>query len=698
MNRRMLSIIYDLADLDEEYTISSLARKHSVSERTIRNDLNGISDLLRENGSPELKTAAGGRILREPAFREILSFVSEADFYSYKLSAEERIRISAVMLVSTSGFLTLAAIADTLFVSRATIIGDLEKIKGIIAEKGLRVVSHPSKGLRVEGDEYQKRAFLVRYIVNTSESPQRGIGSSQISILGGDRTLIRKILREQEHVHRSHLTDDSFRKLLIYLRVLISRVEKGEYITGDPAPCSGAEASGKKYLMAQDVLQYVSRYCHIRVVEPEIRQLSVLLSEARYLKQQDYRPDSIRIQTIARRFSEAVSEELGEPLDDDYDFFESLSNHLESVFTEKRPEYPVNAVVREVLGDHPEVRSAVEASLPVLEQQMVRVLEEPEIEYICIHVCAALEKKRNREVAFHVILACHAGIGTSHLLLERLKRNFRFQIVDIVSAHEAEELPEKCADLVISTVPLQNCRLEQVVVSPLLGDEDYLRISSKISSLRNSRNLPDRVTEEAATSRDLLEKLDPVLERFGGEEQEELKRAVRKVVREFFRQPSAAEAEIFSPALHHLLTPEHIQLDVVCADWKEAVEKAAAPLLSEGCIEPGYIPAMIRNIEENGPYVVLCPGFAVPHEGLNMGSIKLGLNLIRLKEPVCFGDPEYDPVRFVCCLSPVDRKMHLKAFFNLVNMIKSEEYREALLRAKSPEEAAAVIARYEYSK
>lgn len=105
---------------------------------------------------------------------------------------------------------------------------------------------------------------------------------------------------------------------------------------------------------------------------------------------------------------------------------------------------------------------------------------------------------------------------------------------------------------------------------------------------------------------------------------------------------------------------------------------------------------MIANIEENGPYIVLSKGFAVPHEGMEKGSIKVGMNLIRLKEPVCFGEEDLDPVEFVCTLSAVDHKTHLKAFFNLVNLLQTDGFKEALHKAATPEEAARVIERFEY--
>lgn len=49
---------------------------------------------------------------------------------------------------------------------------------------------------------------------------------------------------------------------------------------------------------------------------------------------------------------------------------------------------------------------------------------------------------------------------------------------------------------------------------------------------------------------------------------------------------------------------------------------------------------MIHNIEENGPYIVLTKGFALPHEGIDKGVRITGLNLLRLSRPVNFDAEE----------------------------------------------------------
>ncbi len=417
---------------------------------------------------------------------------------------------------------------------------------------------------------------------------------------------------------------------------------------------------------------------------------------ARYTRQRTGEGDAVKLQFITRQFIWQISEELRVNLNGDYDFFENLSAHLESVYSAASPVYPDNPIIEEILEENAEVAAAVRKKLPILQQYTGEPIEEIELGYITVHVCAALERKKNKEIAFHVIVACHAGIGTSQLLLERLKKHFNFQIVDIISVHEAKNMDPGKADFIISTVPLEGCGLDHVIVSPLLNDEDYIRVGNKIDSLRDSRNLPVRGEEHEITAKGLLEKLDPVIRESVPDAAPELIRKIRKIVGEYFNQTMDTESEAEPPYLHELLPHTRIMLDVECGDWKEAVRRSGEILLDMGYIEARYIDAMIANIEENGPYIVLSPGFAVPHEGVEQGSIRVGMSLIRLKDPVPFGVEELDPVEFVCCLSAVDHKTHLRAFFNLVNLLRDENFKQSLHQCRTPEEAAGIIEKYEY--
>lgn len=690
MNKRTVGIIQKLYEADGNISLSSLAEEFQVSIRTVRNDLNAISDLLKENTLSPLTLEKGGKVVCAEDFPEILKYIESPDYYSYKLSREERVEIAAKMLIQTSGYLTLSDIAEHLVVSRATVINDLDEIKSFLRRGSIKVLSHSNKGLRVEGKESDKRIFLLR--LELAERQRKNVSQKEED---ENETILQKLLIEQEHVHKSFLTDDSFWKILLYLQIMIDRNRQGEYVE------MRRKSPNSKGKMAADILKYTGQYCHLTTTEDEVQFLSELLVMAYYMKQEQKDANAVKIQLAARKFIEQISVDLHTNLNHDFAFFENLSAHLEAM-SERCGEEEENPVVRELLEENPGVCDVVKRKLYVLKQSMERTMGETEAGYVAVHVCAALERKKNREISFHVILACHAGIGTSRLLKERLRKHFNFQIVDVVSAHEAAELEEGQADFIISTVPLKNCKIQWVQVSPLLSDSDYIRVGNMTDALRDKRNLPGReetIPEEKfsgkATVSGLMEKIAPIVYGMVPEEAGELLKKIRTAAGAYLGQPEENDVEAYAPALFQLLPVTHIQLEVEVDSWREAITKSARPLLENGYIEERYIDAMIHNVEENGPYFVIAEGFAVPHEASDQGCLKTGMNLIRLKTPVELDDEEKIPVGFLCCLSAKDHKMHLRAFFNLVNLLKNKEFKTALREAKSPEEMWETIRKYE---
>lgn len=95
MNKRTVGIIQKLYEADGDISLSSLAEEFQVSLRTIRNDLNAISDLLKENDLSPLTLEKGGKVVCEEDFSQILKCIEAPDYYSYKLSREERVEIAA---------------------------------------------------------------------------------------------------------------------------------------------------------------------------------------------------------------------------------------------------------------------------------------------------------------------------------------------------------------------------------------------------------------------------------------------------------------------------------------------------------------------------------------------------------------------------------------------------------------------------
>ena len=69
MKQRSIQIARTLSESKGSVTIANLASTFDVTQRTIRNDLNEISDLLEQNDYPRLSFESGGQVVLPENFR-----------------------------------------------------------------------------------------------------------------------------------------------------------------------------------------------------------------------------------------------------------------------------------------------------------------------------------------------------------------------------------------------------------------------------------------------------------------------------------------------------------------------------------------------------------------------------------------------------------------------------------------------------
>jgi mannitol/fructose-specific phosphotransferase system IIA component (Ntr-type) len=136
-------------------------------------------------------------------------------------------------------------------------------------------------------------------------------------------------------------------------------------------------------------------------------------------------------------------------------------------------------------------------------------------------------------------------------------------------------------------------------------------------------------------------------------------------------------------SLSELLPSQRIKLDVRVNTWQEAIREAGRLLFDSGAVTYEYIEAMVKVAEELGPYIVIAPGIALPHAATKAGAKQTALSLIKLAEPLNFGNPDNDPVRLVFGLSAIDKKAHIMALQALAKIFLSKDLVNQLINADS---------------
>ena len=686
-SREILSQLITKTEYSQTISIQDLAEMFKVSSRTIRYDIEQINDYLKENHLQPLNLGKQGVINTQADITKARESLSEEGFYSFKLSREERVCFSAVMMICSDDYITLSEIADQLFVSRSTIIQDLEHIKSFFRERHLYVLSHSNKGLLLEGREIDKRNLLIDMIQSENSifkaepifQHLTQCLSKNLKIDLEDISMIEKIINEAEHIYGRFLTDQSFVQLRNYFQLSLYRLRKAHY-------AEYGDDKNSKWDMAKGMIDQIQQFIVKEIPDTEIYYVASVLNRMKYIKKTTSNKEIVKMQVITRNFIEKISKDIHRNLQGDYIFYENLINHLESTFSTLGDRFAINSVVDEILQRYPEVKQATERNVYVFEEYVGRKLSEEEIAYIVVHICAAIERNKNETVRYSVVLVCNGGIGTSQLLLARLEKFFHLDVIDIIPAHDIENMNMDDVDAVISTISLEGKGIEYIQVDPLLTDEDCIRVGEKLSKIHPKVSEKETISEENQDSLKSLETIKDILE----EDEEEIAIGkIKSVIESFFQKKEET-------TLSDLLPAQAIQIGVECSDWKGAIEASAKYLLKNGAINENYIKAMIKNVMENGPYIVVAPGFALPHEALNAGASKVGMSLIRLKTPVPFGKKEMDPIEWVCCLSAINKETHLKAMFQLVNLFYNQSFRKQIKECKTGEEIYKIIEQFEY--
>lgn len=144
-------------------------------------------------------------------------------------------------------------------------------------------------------------------------------------------------------------------------------------------------------------------------------------------------------------------------------------------------------------------------------------------------------------------------------------------------------------------------------------------------------------------------------------------------------------------SLSELLTHETIALDEEADDWQGAIRLAGGLLESAGIAESAYTQAMVDSVHQNGPYIVLAPGFAFPHARPSEAVHRTGMSWVRLASAVEFGSRANDPVTLVVALAATDSSTHQQAMASLATVLTDTSLRASLDAATTPAEVHAIL-------
>ena len=124
-----------------------------------------------------------------------------------------------------------------------------------------------------------------------------------------------------------------------------------------------------------------------------------------------------------------------------------------------------------------------------------------------------------------------------------------------------------------------------------------------------------------------------------------------------------------------------LRVGVTAGTWQDAITAAGGLLVEAGHVEPRYVSAMVRVVEELGPYIVLVEGFALAHATPGDGVLANSMALAVLEESVDFGSGKM--VGCVFALAATSHDAHIETLGRLAELLSDEQTRNSLLNARN---------------
>lgn len=129
---------------------------------------------------------------------------------------------------------------------------------------------------------------------------------------------------------------------------------------------------------------------------------------------------------------------------------------------------------------------------------------------------------------------------------------------------------------------------------------------------------------------------------------------------------------------------DNILIEKEAKDWVSALRIASKKLLEKKLITENYIEAMIENIKTNGPYMVLYPGFILPHAKPENGVNENCLSILKLEKEVMF--PDSNKIKVLAVLGSVNSDTHIDLLTNLSELLTDDKRMENIMNASTIEE------------
>ncbi|MGG0526543.1 BglG family transcription antiterminator [Bacillus pumilus] len=490
---REQKIIKYIIQQNRYVTIREIADSVQVSTRTIHRELKSIKPILKNYDlSLDKQPGKGLKAVGEQEDKQrLLAHISNEDQIEY--SSDERKLLILCALLEAKEPVKLYTLASDLQVTNATISYDLDELTEWIAPYGLQLIRKRGYGIELKGPEEAKRKIVGNLIVDrldiqlfleTIEMNIKHRTKATEKVFGvvsrGQLLKVERLLFHLKNRLSLSLSDSAYIALVVHLTYAIERIQLGETIRMEEEELLELKRT-KEFESSLRIARALERMFNVEIPEAEVGYMTIHLRSANRSFQKEYRLDEIELDIAIRtkKLIDFISNKTGYHLNENDSLYEGLVSHLEPAMNRLKEKMRIyNPLTQQIKKDYfllfMAIEEGVERFFPEIE------FPEDEIAFIVLHFGSVLEIKKE-ETNIHALVVCSSGIGSSKMLASRLKKELpEIAEFDLSSLMELKEIDASSYDMIVSTVPIPYEHIDYIMVSPLLNEDDAMRVKAHI--------------------------------------------------------------------------------------------------------------------------------------------------------------------------------------------------------------------------
>ncbi|EPX2488417.1 PRD domain-containing protein [Klebsiella michiganensis] len=448
-----------------------LAQRLSVSTRTVRADITALNALLLHYGAQFILTRGSGYqlVIHDPTRYQTLE-ESAPKAQHIPRTAADRIHFLLVRFLTSAFSIKLEDLADTWFVSRATLQGDMVDVRERFQRYQLTLETRPRHGMKLFGSEVSIRACLTDLLWELSQqgplNPLIGEEAFDASV----PTLLAGVLQETLTRHHVRLTDAGERFICLYVAVAVRRVSEGY-----PLADFSAEDVGQNVRDAARELANTMQQLAGKLLAPAEEEWLCVHLAARQV--QDVDPGTISAdddEALVNYILRYINQQYNYNLLDDAQLRADLLTHIKTMITRVRYQIMIpNPLLENIKQHYPMAWDMTLAAVSSWGKYTPYAISENEIGFLVLHIGVGLERHYNigYQRQPQVLLVCDTSNAMVRMIEAILQRKYpQLEIAATLSQREYEQREEIAEDFVISTVRISEKEKPVVTIAPFPTD------------------------------------------------------------------------------------------------------------------------------------------------------------------------------------------------------------------------------------